>query len=184
MAFDLNTDKAFAMPQGVRARILGRGDVAAFTTHLLALDMPTRCERFGGPRNDAWIDEYAGGCIKPGTLVIGAFADSGTPIGVAELHPAGHDCGEIAFSVAREWRRRGVGRALFALMLEAAWGRGHDRIEITTNSDNDAMRRLASGFGAKISFDRGHGRGAIALGELRLFDRDGKRRPLPARRGA
>jgi GNAT superfamily N-acetyltransferase len=183
MALKLNGDPAFAFPAGVSARILGRADIPVFTEHLLALDMQTRLDRFGGPRNDSWIREYAAHCIRPGSLVIAASAGGPVPVGVAELHPVAHDCGEIAFSVQREWRRQGIGQALFALMVEAAWGRGHDRIEITTNADNEAMRKLAAQFGAKINFDRGHGRGSIALGDIRLFDRDGRRHPLAAKKG-
>jgi GNAT superfamily N-acetyltransferase len=68
---------------------------------------------------------------------------------------------EIAFSVERAARRKGVGSILFRRLITEAEGRGYERLRITTG--NEAMRALAHKFGAHLTFRQGESTGSIDL---------------------
>ena len=70
---------------------------------------------------------------------------------------------EIAFSVERSARRKGVGSVLFRRLIAEAEGRGHESLRITTGYSNEAMRALAHKFGARLTFRQGESTGSIDL---------------------
>lgn len=183
MHLELAPDPEFPFPQGVRVRILGTDDIGLLVEHVMALDTQGRRDRFNGAVSAEWVAQYAEKCIQPGTLVIAGEVE-GKLIAVAELHPMGADGGELAFSVLDGWRGKGIGAALFAMIAEAAWSRGLDRLQITTHSDNEAMKRLARRFGTELRFDHGDTTGSIVLDELHMLDRDGNHRNWTAERQA
>ena len=183
MQLKLVQDSDHPLPPGVALRILGKQDTQLLIDHIMALDSEARRDRFNGAVSSEWVKGYAQRCIAPGTLVIAAESEN-TIIGVAELHPSGHLSGELAFSVLSSWRGKGIGAALFANIVEAAWSRGLDQIEITTHSDNDAMKQLARRFGAEIRFDKADAYGRIMLDEVHLLDSQGKKRDWVAERAA
>jgi RimJ/RimL family protein N-acetyltransferase len=156
-------------PRGIGLRILGRDDIPLLVTHMTGLDARGRYDRFNGTTDIAWIENYAQRCIHPGVMVIAAHRQAEV-IGVAELHPVKLDSAEVAFSVDSGWRGRGIGSALFALILEAAWSRGLDEIEITTHSQNEAMKRLARKFGADVHFLDGDSIGRVRLDDIHMLD--------------
>lgn len=159
----------FKPPAGIGLRILGRDDIPLLVDHLTGLDAAGRYDRFNGVVDTDWIESYARRSIRPGVLVIAAHRNEQV-VGVAELHPVRVDAAEVAFSVNAEWRGRGVGSALFALVLEAVWSRGLDEFEITTHSQNDAMKRLARKFGVDIRFRDGDSKGRVRLDDIRMLD--------------
>jgi RimJ/RimL family protein N-acetyltransferase len=165
MRIALHPVAGFKLPHGVRLSILGKADIPLLIDHLTGLDPKGRHDRFNGSVASEEIAAYARRCSQPGVLLIAAMKDEAV-IGVAELHPAALHAAEGAFSVSEPWRRRGIGAALFALILEAASLRGLGSLEITTHADNDAMRRLARRFGAMLTFDHGDGTGRIDLKAL------------------
>jgi len=173
MPIELAPDPQFPLPDGVHLRILGKAETDLLVEHLCALDDSGRHDRFNAATSREWIENYARRCIQPGTLVLAA-EHGGKVIGVAELHPVGPDSAELAFSVLKEWRGKGLGEGLFAMIAEAAWSRGLDSIEITTHPSNDAMKRLARKFGAEIKFQDGETTGRIALDDLHILDRQGR----------
>ena len=120
--------------------------------HLLRLDRQCRHDRFNGFMDDSFIERYAAKCAADGTLVV-AYMENGIVRAAAELHPPeqSEDClPEIAFSVESSLRRQGVGTILFQrLIAEARW-KGYRRLRITTSAQNQAMRALASKFGARL----------------------------------
>jgi GNAT superfamily N-acetyltransferase len=181
MHIELAPDPEFPFPEGVRLRILGKDDISLLVDHVMALDAAGLRDRFNGAPSREWIADYARRCISPGTLVIAAENDHKV-IGVAELHPVGPDSAELAFSVLAGWRGKGVGSALFAMIVEAAWSRGLDSIEITTHSANDAMKRLARRFGTEMRFEHGDTFGRIPLDEIHMLDRSGGRKSWIAER--
>ena len=67
----------------------------------------------------------------PGALQLLAVDDQGEAIGCARLLPDGH-IGRMA--VLPAWRRRGVGRALLAAVLDAAQARGHAVAQISAQT--------------------------------------------------
>lgn len=152
----------FPPPDGIALRILGRADVPELIRHLTELDREARHDRFNGHVDPELIEAYVRRSIKPGVLVIAVEHDARV-VGMAELHPLGDGIAETAFSVSGDFRQKGLGSALFALILEAAVGRGLRELTITTHPGNDAMRRLARRFGAELSFDHGESHGRIRL---------------------
>lgn len=175
MQFDLAPDTDFPVPDDVRLRILGKNDIGLLVDHLNALDATSLRDRFNGIASPEFVADYASRCIRPGTLVLAAES-KGSVIGIAELHPAGPASAELAFSVLSDWRGKGIGAALFALIVEAAWSRGLDSIEITTHSGNEAMKRLARRFGTEMRFEQGETVGRISLDEVHMLDEDGNKR--------
>jgi RimJ/RimL family protein N-acetyltransferase len=135
--------------------------------HLLRLDTQSRRDRFHGFLDEDFIERYAAKCADDGTVII-AYMENGVVRGAAELHPPGQsDDGvpEIAFSVETCVRRQGVGSILFKRLLSEARWKGYRRLRVTTDAGNEAMRALASKFGAHLVFRHGESTGTIEVGE-------------------
>jgi GNAT superfamily N-acetyltransferase len=135
--------------------------------HLLRLDRNSRHDRFHGFMDDSFIERYAEKCANDGTIVI-AFFENGVVRGAAELHPPDQSpdsLPEIAFSVEASVRRRGVGSVLFRKLIREARAKGYESLRITTGAQNDAMRALASKFGAHLTFRHGESTGTIDLSQ-------------------
>lgn len=135
--------------------------------HLLRLDRTSRHDRFHGFIDDSFIRRYAERCANDGTVIIAYFED-GVVRGAAELHPPEQSPDaqpEIAFSVERSVRRKGVGSILFRKLIAEAYAKGYTSLRITTGAQNDAMRALATKFGAQLTFRHGESTGSIDLTE-------------------
>jgi GNAT superfamily N-acetyltransferase len=133
--------------------------------HLLRLDPASRRDRFNGAADERFVESYAARCLADGTVVI-AYVEDGKVLGAAELHqPDSSEDGmpEIAFSVERSVRRKGVGSILFRRLIAEAEGRGYESLRITTGYSNEAMRALAHKFGAHLTFRQGESTGSIDL---------------------
>jgi hypothetical protein len=133
--------------------------------HLLRLDPQSRHDRFHGFLDDSFIERYASKCAGDGTIII-AYMESGIVRGAAELHPPEQSedgLPEIAFSVEQSVRRQGVGSVLFRRLISEARWKGYRRLRVTTGAGNDAMRALASKFGARLEFRHGESTGTIEL---------------------
>jgi hypothetical protein len=165
----LSANPEFPVPRGVKIRILGKSDIPLLVEHLTSLDDRARHTRFNGQVDTEAIADYGRRCIHPGVMVIAAEKD-GHVIAVSELHPATMNVAEAAFSVDSHWRGKGLGAALFSLILEAAWSRGLTELDIATDSSNEAMKKLARKFGAEMSFDHGEGFGRINLEDVRMLE--------------
>src|SRR5438094_10367188 len=135
--------------------------------HLLRLGRTSRHDRFHGFMDDSFIERYAEKCANDGTIVIGFFED-GVVRGAAELHPpdkSPDSLPEIAFSVETSVRRKGVGSILFRKLIAEARAKGYQSLRITTGAQNEAMRALASKFGAHLTFRYGESTGNIDLAQ-------------------
>ena len=133
--------------------------------HLLRLDPESRRDRFNGFMDDGFVGRYAEKCADDGTVIIAYFED-GVVCGAAELHPPDQSADllpEIAFSVEACVRRRGVGSMLFKKLIAEARLKGYHSLRITTGAQNQAMRALASKFGAHLVFCHGESTGSIDL---------------------
>jgi GNAT superfamily N-acetyltransferase len=133
--------------------------------HLLRLDRASRHDRFHGYMDDSFIERYAEKCANDGTIIIAYFED-GMVRGAAELHPPEQSSDmlpEIAFSVEKSVRRRGVGSFLFRQLIAEARAKGYRSLRITTGAQNEAMRALANKFGANLTFRQGESTGTIDL---------------------
>ena len=60
-------------------------------------------------------------------------------------------------------RRKGVGSILFRKLIAEARAKGYQSLRITTGAQNEAMRALASKFGAHLTFRHGESTGTIDL---------------------
>ena len=133
--------------------------------HLLRLDPESRRDRFNGFMDDGFVGRYAEKCADDGTVIIAYFED-GVVRGAAELHPPDQSADllpEIAFSVEACVRRRGVGSMLFKKLIAEARLKGYHSLRITTGARKQAMRALASKFGAHLTFRHGESTGSIDL---------------------
>ena len=136
--------------------------------HLLRLDPESRHDRFNGFLDDNFIERYAARCAADGTIIV-AYMENGMVRGAAELHPPEQSedfVPEIAFSVEACVRRQGVGSILFRRLLSEARWRGYQRLRVTTGVQNQAMRALASKFGAHLVFRYGESSGTIEVDQL------------------
>jgi GNAT superfamily N-acetyltransferase len=148
-----------------RIRQLRPSDFPHFRDHLLRLDRESRRDRFNGPASDATLRAYADRCFHDGTTVVGFVQPDGTVHGAAELHerPELEDAAEIAFSVERDLQHQGIGRRLFKRLLGHARALGYTKLLVTTHPANEAMKRLARHFDARLTFADGETVGLIEL---------------------
>jgi GNAT superfamily N-acetyltransferase len=133
--------------------------------HLLRLDPKSRQDRFNGFLDDSFIERYAQKCADDGTIII-AYMESGIVRGAAELHPPEQSedgVPEIAFSVESGVRRHGIGSLLFRRLISEARWKGYRTLRVTTGAGNEAMRALASKFGAHLQFGHGETTGTLDL---------------------
>src|SRR6201997_1474843 len=133
--------------------------------HLLRVDPESRHDRYNGFLDDNFIERYAARCAADGTIIV-AYMENGVVRGAAELHPPEQSedlVPEIAFSVEACVRRQGVGSLLFRRLISEAQWKGYRKLRVTTGAGNDAMRALASKFGAQLEFHYGEATGTIDL---------------------
>jgi len=152
------------MPLGA-IRQLRPSDLPKFREHLLRLDTESRRDRFNGPSNDAFVAAYAERAFRAGTTVIG-YVEGDEVMGAAELHEIegeGEPTGEIAFSVEQVLQHRGIGSKLFQRLIWHAHALGYTQLRVTTHPQNQAMKRLASRFDARLRFEGGETVGLIEL---------------------
>jgi len=146
-------------------RQLRPSDLSKFREHLGRLDIESRRDRFNGPSSDAFVEAYAERAFRAGTTVIG-YVENGEVLGAAELHAidgAGEPTGEIAVSVERTLQHRGIGSRLFQRLIWHAHALGYTQLRVTTHPQNQAMKRLASKFDARLRFEGGETVGLIEL---------------------
>lgn len=151
-------------------RVLKPAEMPLLRDHLLRLDAVSRRDRFNGVVDDDFLIKYAAGCADGGVIVIG-YIEEGEVHAAAELHEpkrSADQTPEIAFSVERHLRRRGVGSVLFKALLAEAKRHGYNKLRVTTGAQNDAMRALARKFGARLEFSHGELSGSIDLTDVRL----------------
>lgn len=161
-------DRLTDMPLGV-IRQLRPSDLPKFREHLLRLDSESRRDRFNGPSNDNFVAAYAERAFRDGTTVIG-YVESVEVLGAAELHEIegeGEPTGEIAFSVEHVLQHRGIGSRLFERLIWHAHALGYTQLRVTTHPQNQAMKRLASKFNARLRFEGGETVGLIELSPAR-----------------
>ncbi|WP_439496383.1 GNAT family N-acetyltransferase [Bosea sp. (in: a-proteobacteria)] len=147
-------------------RRLWPAERSLFTNHLLRLDALTRRERFGTAVNDDFLINYAETTFGVGGLVY-AYIEDGEVRGAAELRGLEDivaQTGEAAFSVEKDWRRRGIGETLFARLITAARNRSIRTLYMTCLPENAAMRRLARKFEADLVGGYNDVEGTIATG--------------------
>jgi hypothetical protein len=153
------------LPANGSIRTLTAREMPLLRDHLLRLDAESRRDRFNGATDESFVESYAERCLADGTVVI-AYVEHDEVLGAAELHQpdtSADGVPEVAFSVERAVRRKGVGSVLFRRLITEAEGRGYESLRITTGYANEAMRALAHKFGAHLTFRQGESTGTIDL---------------------
>ena len=110
------------LPTNGSIRTLTAREMPLLREHLLRLDPESRRDRFNGAADESFVESYAARCLADGTVVI-AYVEDGKVLGAAELHQpdsSGDGMPEIAFSVERSVRRKGVGSILFKRLITEA----------------------------------------------------------------
>ena len=158
------TTATFSAARG-HVRTLSARELPLFREHLLRLDRESRRDRFNGSLDDDFLRRYAAKCVSDGTIIL-AYFEHDVVRAAAELHQpdlSSDSLPEIAFSVEASVRRQGVGSILFTKLIAKARSLGYQSLRITTGAQNDAMRALASKFGARLTFRHGESTGTIDL---------------------
>ena len=119
--------------------------------HLLRLGSEDRRIRFGHSVSDRFLENYANLALRPGSIVIGAFAD-GALRGIGEARPSFVDDDEMeaAFTVETGYKGRGMGAGLFDEMMQAISNSGRQRVVMACIRSNTRMIALASKHGASL----------------------------------
>jgi ribosomal protein S18 acetylase RimI-like enzyme len=129
-------------------RPLRHRDVRAVAGLFARLGEESRRTRFNGPKpclSDAELEHLA---RVDGThhVLVGYVHDDARPVAIARLVRNGRSA-EIAFAVADDYQRRGIGSALTAELLADARAAGITEITALVSSDNPAavalLRRIA-----------------------------------------
>ena len=131
--------------------------------HLLRLDPESRRLRFAGAVGPEQIEAHCAGLDWSHAVLLGYVA-GGAIRGLGELLPTDADgvrAAEIAISVERRWRNRGVGGELMRRLIVAARNRLIARLDMLCLMDNGRMLRLARRFEGRLSFERGEARARI-----------------------
>lgn len=166
---------------GIRLRRLGPADAGVFRDHIHALHFADFRDRFNGLASDHWLDRYIARSLSDAAC-IGVFSGDDL-VAVAELHSGSHLAAgeaESAFSVASDWRRKGLGKLLVRALLTVATETSISTIIVETGPQNQAMKALARSFGAKMRFGGTQSVGRINVAEgLRLAGRRTSSGPLP-----
>ncbi len=144
------------MIHGGVIRRLWPADLSAFRDHLLRLDPKSRHDRFAMAVNDEFLVRYAERCFGINDVIYGFYVDD-VLRGAGELRAVDSDIVggsvEAAFSVEKEWRRRGAGTELMSRILRAARNRRADALYMSCLASNEAMQGLAKKFSADLRFE-------------------------------
>ena len=149
-------DRGYAGHSIWRAQIraLNRADISGYASHLLRLDQDCRRARFGNYASDKFLRAYVEHCDSSNTLVLGCFEGSEI-CGATEIRSLAADwCprAELAFSVEKAWRGRGVGTALMFQALLAATHLSVQQIFLSCHAFNRPMVRIAERAAAHLDF--------------------------------
>jgi len=140
-------------------RRLWSADLPLFRDHLLRLDGESRHARFGMAVSDQFLKDYAYHCFAINGITFGYFVD-GVIRGAGEFRPlfeiyelSAQRTAEAAFSVEKDWRRKGVGTELLGRIIHTARNRQANELFMSCLASNRAMQNLALHFKAEITFE-------------------------------
>ncbi|WP_342212474.1 GNAT family N-acetyltransferase [Roseibium sediminis] len=134
-------------------RTLGADQLGLFQDHLLRLAPSCRQDRFSMEAGDRFIRQYVNTTRALSTSIV-AHLENGVVRGTAELRPmAGHRVAEIALSVEKPWRRRGLGTVLLRRIIGEAQDQRVRLIYFRFLAGNLAMKGLAAKFTTDMTLD-------------------------------
>jgi GNAT superfamily N-acetyltransferase len=152
-----------AMPHHAHVRRLLPLDREQLGQHLQRLDDESRHLRFGSAVSDSFLKNHADSLYRFDTLIYGHFEDDCLR-GIGELRSVKFDkqaLAEIAFSVEKQHRNKGIGSLLMDRIVTAARNRGFAHLTVFCVPGNEPMRHLANKFGARMHAMHGEVEGDI-----------------------
>lgn len=144
-------------------RRLWAGERNQVRDHLLRLDGEERHLRFGGYTSTARIAAYCDRLDWRRRLILG-YVVAGHVRGVGELALIGNAssrAAELAVSVERPFRNRGIGTMLAWRLVVAARNRLISRVHMICLIDNDRAVRMARRLDGTLAFDQGEAEARI-----------------------
>ncbi len=144
-------------------RILREYEIPRYREHLLRLDAKDRRMRFGCTVEDAGIEAHLQHLREGNDRILALLDEFGRIVAAVHIARLGAAAAELALSVDRSWRNRGVGRAMFEHALSWLRCRGVRRVLLVFLAENRAMRMLARAFGMTFQSE-----GAEVTAELTL----------------
>jgi GNAT superfamily N-acetyltransferase len=136
---------------------LGQADAGEIERHLLRLNAEDRYSRFHGRAGDEHVRRYVSKLPWATHSAIGAF-ERGRLVGIGEIaydKPFLPKVAEIAVSVDRTLRTRGVGRELIERAVRAAAWRGADQCTLHFLHTNPSIPRIVRRLGGSVDFAEG-----------------------------
>ena len=141
----------------IHFRTLGQADAGEIERHLLRLNAEDRYSRFHGRAGDEHVRRYVSNLPWATHSAIGAF-EQGRLVGIGEIaydKPFLPKVAEIAVSVDRSLRTRGVGRELIERAVRAAAWRGADQCTLHFLHTNPSIPRIVRRLGGSVDFAEG-----------------------------
>jgi len=141
----------------IHFRTLGQADAGEIERHLLRLNAEDRYSRFHGRAGDEHVRRYVSSLPWATHSAIGAF-EQGQLVGIGEIaydKPFLPKVAEIAVSVDRTLRTRGVGRELIERAVRAAAWRGADQCTLHFLHTNPSIPRIVRRLGGSVDFAEG-----------------------------
>lgn len=147
--------------RGVTIRPLRPGDAAALLSAVEHEDPWDLRRRFmGTPPPPAMLVRQLSRADGFHDLAIGAFADDGRLVGVAQFDRTDDGpAAEVAIEVSHDWQRLHLGTVLLTTLVEFARERGVREFTATYYGDNVAIRRLLYSIGYAVESGIDHGAG-------------------------
>jgi GNAT superfamily N-acetyltransferase len=143
-------------------RALTPSELPNYVEHLLRLDSADRRMRFGFPIGDTGMRALVQRIdLRTGHIL--ALFDDIDVVAAAHIGRASDDVAELALSVDREWRGRGVGSELFARAVLWARNRGIRQAIVYCLSENQAMRHIVRKAGGQMTVAAGEIEGQLEL---------------------
>jgi len=141
----------------IHFRTLGQADAAEIESHLLRLNAEDRYSRFHGRTGDDHIRRYVAHMPWSTHSAIGAV-ENGQLVGIGEIaydKPFLPTVAEIAVSVDRSLRGRGVGRELIERAVRAAAWRGAGQCTLHFLHTNHSIPRIVRRLSGTVDFAEG-----------------------------
>jgi GNAT superfamily N-acetyltransferase len=134
----------------------------------MRLDAEDRRFRFFADLPDFLVALHAGAAVADGRFVAACECE-GEIRGAGELlqNPENPEQAELAFSVEREWRRRGFGAALMLATIGEARRIGIRRLELKILPENVAMQTLSRHFTSDLRHENGNILAMICLDQVK-----------------
>ena len=155
----------------IHYRTLGQADAGEIERHLLRLNADDRYSRFHGRAGDDHVRRYVAQLPWSTHSAIGAF-ENGHLVGIGEIaydKPFVPEVAEIAVSVDRVLRGRGVGRELIERAVRAAGWRGASQCTLHFLHTNASIPRIARRLAGTVDFAEGEAIITAERPSLRLW---------------